>query len=133
MNNTNPAAINFVTAFTALQVAAHANSRNKGFWTLIEQLQAHPDFRDRAKELDAIWRISRVGLMHSEASEVIEGIRHDQHDGHLPHRSMEVCELADIIIRIMDYAGAYRLPVAEVILEKMAYNANRPHMHGKQA
>ena len=49
---------------------------------------------------------------------------------HLPDRKMEVAELADILIRVFDYAGGHNLPLAEVVLEKMAFNAGRPFMHG---
>jgi NTP pyrophosphatase (non-canonical NTP hydrolase) len=116
----------FVESFTELQLIAHGNARAKGFWSLIEELQTHPRFA----ELEVIWKLSRIGLMHSEASEALEGIRKNLPDDHLPHRSMEVCELADVLIRIFDYAGAYQLPLAEVVLEKMQYNTTRPFMHG---
>jgi NTP pyrophosphatase (non-canonical NTP hydrolase) len=68
--------------------------------------------------------------MHSELSECLEGVRKDLPDDHLPNRSMEVAELADVLIRAFDYAGAYNLPLGEVILEKMKYNEGRPFMHG---
>ncbi len=116
----------FIQGFQSLSEAAHKNSRSKGFWDTIESLKDHP----RWAEIEVIWKLSRIALFHSEASEACEGIRKGLPDDHLPHRSMEVAELADIIIRIMDYAGAYNLPMAEVILEKMEYNASRPFMHG---
>ena len=43
---------------------------------------------------------------------------------------MEVCEMADVILRVMDYCAFYNLPVAEVLVEKMEYNATRPQKHG---
>jgi hypothetical protein len=45
-------------------------------------------------------------LMVSEVAEAMEGERKDLADDHLPHRRMAEVELADVIIRIMDYAGA---------------------------
>jgi hypothetical protein len=116
----------FVRSFRQLAELAHENSRAKGFWSLIEELKTHPRF----SEIEVIWKISRAGLVHSEVSESVEGIRKNLADDHLPERSMEVAELADTVIRILDYAGAYNLPLAEVILEKMAYNTGRPFMHG---
>lgn len=118
--------VEFIASFSALATLAHANSRAKGFWEVIESLKGHP----RWPEIEAFWKISRIGLMHSEASEAVEGIRKSKMDDHLTTRTMEVAELADIIIRIMDYAGAYNLPLAEVIIEKMTYNKGRPYMHG---
>ncbi len=119
----------FIASLSELAREAHANSRAKGFWSIADEIKQHP----RAAELEIMWKLSRIALMHSEASEALEGIRKDLKDDHLPHRSMEVAELADVVIRIMDYAGAYDLPLAEVVLEKMAYNAGRPFLHGKKA
>lgn len=125
MNEPN-LADDFIRSFTELARLAHDNSRSKGFWSLIDELKSHPRFA----EIEVIWKLSRHDLIHSETSEATEGVRKDLKDDHLPHRSMEVAELADTVIRILDYAGAYDLPLAEVILEKMAYNTQRPYMHG---
>jgi NTP pyrophosphatase (non-canonical NTP hydrolase) len=110
----------FVRCFTEMARLAHANSAGHGFWNVTDPK-------------GVIFRLSRIALIHSELSECLEGIRKGLADDHLPHRSMEVAELADTVIRIFDYAGGYDLPLAEVILEKMAYNSRRPHMHGKSA
>lgn len=116
----------FINSLSALAAQAHANARAKGFWEVIEGLKGHP----RWPEVEVMWKLSRIALIHSEASESLEGIRKGLKDDHLPHRSMEVAELADVIIRILDYAGAYNLPLAEVVIEKMTYNTGRPFMHG---
>lgn len=39
-------------------------------------------------------------------------------------------ELADIVIRVFDLAGALNIDLEEVILRKMAYNETRPYRHG---
>ncbi len=119
-------AADFIRVFGILAQTAHTNARSKGFWSLIDGLKADPRFA----EIEVMWKLSRIALMHSEASEALEGIRKNLQDDHLPHRSMEVCELADILIRILDYAGAYELPLAEVVMEKMQYNTTRPFLHG---
>lgn len=64
-------------------------------------------------------------LMHSELSECMEGIRKQLQDDHLPHRSMEEVELADTIIRILDYCGAYHIDIDGAIEEKLEYNKTR--------
>jgi NTP pyrophosphatase (non-canonical NTP hydrolase) len=40
-------------------------------------------------------------------------------------------ELADVVIRIMDYAFGHDFDVAGAILAKIEYNKSREFMHGK--
>lgn len=64
-------------------------------------------------------------LIHSEVSECMEGERKGLMDTHLPHRKMAEVELADILIRIFDYAGAFGYDLDGAFAEKRAYNAQR--------
>lgn len=64
-------------------------------------------------------------LIHSEISEAMEGERKGLMDDHLPHRVMAEVELADAVIRIMDYAGRFKYDIGGAIIEKMEYNSNR--------
>ena len=64
-------------------------------------------------------------LIVSEVAEAMEGVRKDLKDDHLPHRGMEEVELADTVIRIMDYAGRWGLDIGGAIIEKLEYNKNR--------
>ena len=41
-------------------------------------------------------------------------------------------ELADLIIRALDFAGYHQLRLGEAILAKMTFNLNRPFKHGKK-
>lgn len=41
-------------------------------------------------------------------------------------------EIADIVIRCLDFAGEHGIDLAEVIREKLEYNATRARMHGKK-
>lgn len=66
-----------------------------------------------------------IALMHSELSETLEGVRKGTMDGHLPHRTSEEVELADVLIRIFDYAGAYGLDLGAALCDKLLYNAQR--------
>ena len=66
-----------------------------------------------------------ICLMHSELSEAMEGARKNLMDDHLPGRKMLEVELADTIIRILDFAGANDLDIGGALAEKLAYNANR--------
>ncbi len=87
--------------------------------------------RIHAQNIDAGWwdspreKGTLLCLIHSEISEAMEGERKGLMDDHLPHRSMAEVELADAMIRIMDYAGAYGYDLQGAILEKLEYNRHR--------
>jgi NTP pyrophosphatase (non-canonical NTP hydrolase) len=108
----------FVTLFRILQREIQANSAEHGFWEGGQK-------RNKAEML---------ALMHSELSEALEAIRHgNPEDKHCSGFGNLEIELADTVIRIMDFAEGFGLPVAEAILAKMAFNATRPHKHGNKA
>jgi len=76
-------------------------------------------------------------LMVGELSEAHEAIRKSKPDAvlmdkHLPHRPAEEVELADLFIRLMDYAGEHWPTFGEAVVEKMTYNDNRTD-HTKEA
>lgn len=43
----------------------------------------------------------------------------------------EAVELADCILRILDYAEFHKLPLMEALQLKHEFNKTRPHKHGK--
>lgn len=64
-------------------------------------------------------------LIVSEIAEAMEGERKGLRDDHLTHRSMAEVELADAIIRIMDYCGTHNYNIGEAVIEKVEYNKKR--------
>lgn len=40
-------------------------------------------------------------------------------------------EVADILIRLLDFAGEYGIDLAAITEEKLAFNSTRPYKHGK--
>lgn len=67
-----------------------------------------------------------ICLMHSELSEMMEGFRKSKMDEHIPHRTSEEVEAADVLIRLLDYCGYRNLDLAGAYVEKRAYNDSRP-------
>jgi len=114
------ASLEFCRAGRTLTEAIHAWAVGKGFW----------DFED--PDTDAVKGL-KLALCHSELSEVLEGAR----DGNplaekVEGFTQEEEELADLVIRVLDYAGQYRLRVPEAMLAKMEVNEGRPYKHGRQ-
>ena len=41
-------------------------------------------------------------------------------------------ELADVVIRILDFCEGQKIDLETIILEKMKYNESRPYKHGNK-
>ena len=64
-------------------------------------------------------------LVHSEVTEAMEGYRKQLKDDKLPHRDMFEVELADVLIRVFDIAGAFKMDIEGAVNEKLEYNRKR--------
>jgi NTP pyrophosphatase (non-canonical NTP hydrolase) len=74
----------------------------------------------------------KIALMHSELSEALEADRKNLPSDKLPDFSGVEEELADTMIRILDFSAANNLRLMEAIHAKMLFNLTRPYKHGKR-
>lgn len=92
----------------------HTLAEKSGWWS---DLEGNPVERNKGEMLC---------LIHSEISEAMEGARKNLKDDHLPEFDMEVVELADVLIRLGDYAfGFGHQNLGEATIQKLAYNQKR--------
>lgn len=132
----------------------HADNVAKGFYDDFLQLQAlaskHGDPK-LMKALDQTFDAQRIALIQSEASEALEANRKDKkvttsaYAGYWSEfddkvfieefeneiKDTEEDEIADTMIRLLDYAGFKGIDLDFHIEAKLKYNRTRPYKHGK--
>lgn len=106
----------FVVVMTGIQKEIHKTAVEKGFW--------------EGERNDG----EAIALMHQELSEALDGLR----DGNpvsekigAPFTQVEE-EMADLVIRVMDFCAGRGHHLPEAILAKMAYNLGREYKHGRK-
>lgn len=106
----------FEQKFDHLARTAHATAIEKGFY------ETPPS------------DLERIALMHEELGGATEALRKVEMpaDEHCPEFTRLEIKLADVIIRIMDYAIYRNLKVGQAVVAKMSANKLRPHKHGKR-
>lgn len=97
-----------------LALFCHLKANIRGWW--------HDSQTGDAKELNVG---ERYALMHSELSEGLEAVRKSLVSDHIPAFTGEEEELADVLIRLFDYAGAKKLRLADAFLAKLLFNEKR--------
>lgn len=101
-----------------LQREIYENAKNHGWW-------------DEPRTFGDV-----IALCHSELSEALEAFRNNEamvwvNDKGKPEGV--AVELADCIIRILDWAGHENVDMETIIRDKHEYNKTRPYRHGDKA
>lgn len=121
--------VDFFKAISSYAEEVFHNNREKGFWDMCMkplpdgELEFDPNLRNTGEMLM---------LMTSELAEGMEAHRKGLMDDHLPQYPGLWTELADTVIRILDYCGAHEVPIGDIINAKVEYNKSRPAKHGKK-
>jgi len=106
-----------------LTIVCHSLAMNAGWWI---DPATNQDVRTWPPHLLKLWVGTKIALIHSEASEALEGHRKDRMDDHLPDVKQIEAELADVVIRVFDLAGGLGFNLGETIVKKLVFNATRP-------
>lgn len=105
----------FRKSFKAMQTRIHQDNVAKGFWD--------------GERNDG----ETLMLVVSELSEALEYLRKGNgNSDHIPNFTGVEEEMADVVIRVMDFCEERGHRLSDAIIEKLAYNRTRPFKHGKK-
>lgn len=117
-----------------LQDESHGNSVAKGFYEGVNLLENKEQIGNKLMlivgEVAEAHEEIRAGIPPRLTYYPTKALSTDEVLIHKPEGVPS--ELADIVIRVLDLAGALQIDLASAIKEKAAYNATRGHKHGKQ-
>ena len=82
--------------FLSMATEIHEANKANGFWDGQDNIEGE---------------LAKINLISSEIAEMLEAVRKDLVDDKLSHRSGEEVELADVMIRVLDYIGYLGKPV----------------------
>lgn len=108
---------------------------NLNHWRdIVHHLAKEKGWHDRAQSV-----AEAIALQHSELSEALEEYRNGKEPNEIyqeatPQDGLKPCgipiELADAIIRILDFCGLHNIDIENAVAQKHAFNARRAHRHG---
>lgn len=131
------------TDFAALQRRVGAINEANGWktGTRLREVVESGETYDMQRLTDHL--VAVLALVTTEVSEAIEEIRAGRYptevyhshigEGRLAKPEGVPSELADVIIRVLDFANTWGIDLGAAVDEKLAYNATRGHRHGGKA
>ncbi len=124
----------FIEQFSAMQRKAYTINVGNGWWEDRNQLmETAPKSLQSAQEVQII--LATLGLAATEISEAIEAVRkhHKSTWSDASTKDTLVRELAGTVVRLMDIAERWNLPLAEALIEELKHNSERGYRHGGKA
>lgn len=116
---------NMERTIDSLAEEIHKTAISKGFWDHEILFENYNTNNEKIVLRNPSIYPEKIALMHEELSEALR----EQRRGDEPK---EEEELADCIIRILDYAAARDMSIGLAIAVKMNKNRDRPYLHGKK-
>lgn len=111
---------------TGIAGGIHQLNVQAGWWEDLDAVLAHlPEGSPLRRKVEMWFHATKIALIHSEVSEMLEGLRKGLADEKLSHRSAEEVEAADIFIRLFDYCGRRNHDVSQAVIEKIEFNSRR--------
>lgn len=120
----------FVMVFSAKQYDAYNINVSNGWWDERSKIVSLCD--RNGIDYEPHLAIELIGLHHTELSEAVEAARKHPIEswGDYKTKDTMVRELAGAVVRIMDMAEFFGLPLAKAIEAEIEANRGRGHMHG---
>lgn len=117
----------------------HARSYNAGWWVdpITGESLIPEHVNGEANEIRNSYApyvlATKIALIHSEVSEMLEAVRVDANDDKLPQYKGVTAEAADVVIRVCDLIGMLTITngdsleydLAGAIVAKLAFNSTR--------
>lgn len=99
---------------------------NKLMLIVSEAVEAHDELRHGRDVRETYYSEEAESVELRTLDEVVRTVEKPRKPEGVPS------ELADIVIRTLDFAGAWGIDLASAIEEKLAYNRTRSRLHGKE-
>lgn len=126
------------TSIRELQQRCWQTAEDKGFHD-DRPKRSQYDTREQFLKALANWQGNKLLLMVSEIVEAHDELRSGFHASDSYYSVSErgkpegvPSELADTVIRVLDFCGTEGIDLESIIEEKLAYNATRERLHGRK-
>jgi NTP pyrophosphatase (non-canonical NTP hydrolase) len=122
------------TIINELAEHLHGIARSKGFYDVDDAVLREVVDYDTRQQIKIALEQASFARMHSELSEAVEAIRHGNpmSEKIVGYTHVEE-EIADAIIRLLDYSAAQKFDIGGAIVAKSEYNEGREYLHGKNS